>query len=155
MIGGGSDGLVWTDSRSTGGSNPPGRLPHGSLAALAEEAPTKNTDINIHTTNTPELPPFRASEGLLILSFIAAYPWPYAEAIAVARCENRNLGPTIISNTNDYGIFQINEIHAWRVEGDIMQLLIPEVNVRVAYEIYVDNGGWVPWRSSRGCHGFG
>ena len=89
-----------------------------------------------------------------IPALIASYTWPYEQAIAVAKCENRNLDPTIISSTNDYGILQINKVHAWRVEGDIMRFLIPEVNVRVAYEIYVDSEGWSPWRSSRWCHGY-
>ena len=86
-------------------------------------------------------------------ALIASYPWPQEQALAVARCENRELDPSIISDTGDYGIFQINEVHIGRVGGDLTRLLIAEVNVRVAYEIWSAEG-WVPWRSSRGCHGY-
>lgn len=130
-----------------------GGLPHGGLAALAQEALTRSTDTNVRPADTPELPPLQAGEGLFILSLIAAYPWPYAEALAVARCENRNLDPSIISPTEDYGIFGINEVHAARVAGDLTRLLIAEVNVRVAFEIWSEQG-WEPWKWSRGCHGY-
>ena len=144
--GGGSDGHergAWSGIGVPYGVRPSwGDLPsYGALAALAQEAR--------RATPTPE----RVDEGVRggnrtvrvaiperIAALIAAYPWPYAEAIAVARCENRNLDPAIISPTGDYGIFQINEVHAGRVGGDLTRLLIPEVNVRVAYEIYSESG---------------
>ena len=88
-----------------------------------------------------------------VAALIAAYPWPQEQAIAVARCENRELDPSIISDSEDYGIFQINAVHAARVAGDLTRLLIAEVNVRVAYEIWSEEG-WEPWRWSRRCHGY-
>jgi len=48
-------------------------------------------------------------------------------------------------NMGNYGLFQINSVHAWRVDGNLETLFNPEVNVRVAYEIYLDNGGWGSW----------
>ena len=76
-------------------------------------------------------------------SLVCSYPWPCGEALSVMRCESGR-DPGAYSNGN-YGLFQINAVHAWRVGGDLSQLFEPEVNVRVAYEIWLDNAGWRPW----------
>ena len=119
--------------------------------ALAQEAPRATPTRNPPAARTT-LPPRRVG-SVHAAALISGYPWPQEQAIAVARCENRELDPSIISDTGDYGIFQINEVHAARVAGDLSRLLIAEVNVRVAYEIWSEEG-WVPWRSSRRCHGY-
>ena len=131
------------------------RLPRGGLAALAQEAPraTPAPDNRGSVAADIGATAVRLTGRGRPDALISAYPWPYAEALAVARCENRELDPSIISDSGDYGIFQINEVHAARVAGDLSRLLIAEVNVRVAYEIW-SKEGWVPWRSSRRCHGY-
>lgn len=44
----------------------------------------------------------------------------------------------------NYGLFQIASVHAWRVNGDLNALLDPEVNVRVACQLWHESG-WIPW----------
>ena len=79
------------------------------------------------------------------------WSWPCAEAIRVVQgptslCPNGESGGNWAAyNAGNYGGFQINAVHAWRVGGNLMLLFDAETNVRVAHEIYVDNGGWGPW----------
>ena len=126
-------------------------LGFAALAPGAPDAPPA-TDDHGHILAANAAPAVRLTGGGRLAALISAYPWPYAEALAVARCENRELDPSIISDSGDYGIFQINEVHAGRVDGYLTRLLIAEVNVRVAYEIWSEEG-WGPWRSSRRVHG--
>jgi len=78
-----------------------------------------------------------------IEAIICSYPWPCHEALAVAWCESR-FDPQAIGGDN-YGLFQVNAVHAGRVRGDLRSLLEPHTNTRVAYAIYIDNAGWGPW----------
>lgn len=67
-------------------------------------------------------------------------------AIAKAICTAESgLNPTAVSRTHDYGLCQINAVHRKRVGGDVSKLFDPETNIRVAADIYRDNGGWHPW----------
>ena len=75
-------------------------------------------------------------------ALVAAYPWPSGEAWAVIMCELS--GNPAAYNMGNYGAFQINAVHAGRVAGDLASLFDPTVNVRVAYEIWADQG-WGPW----------
>jgi len=87
-----------------------------------------------------------------IAAAIRAYDWDYDEALRVAWCESRWRARTI-SPTGDYGVFQVNfRYHGWRVGGVAERLLDVETNVRVAHDIWAEQG-WVPWRWSRECHG--
>jgi soluble lytic murein transglycosylase-like protein len=74
---------------------------------------------------------------------VARYPWPVAEALSVLRCESE--GDAAAYRDGNYGLFQINAIHAWRVGGDLSALFDPATNVRVAFEVWRDNAGWGPW----------
>jgi hypothetical protein len=69
------------------------------------------------------------------------YSWPCEQAVSVAWCESR-LEPWVIGGDN-YGLFQINAVHAYRV-GGVDALLDPEVNTRLAYDIWLAQG-WAPW----------
>jgi hypothetical protein len=92
------------------------------------------------------------------IRLLSLYPWPVEEALLVI------YGPTppnpsapqgfsngesagdfsVVSNGN-YGGFQINEVHASKTPGGTaIELLIPAVNVDVAFQIYSDQG-WAPW----------
>lgn len=68
--------------------------------------------------------------------------WLVAKAICTAES---GLNPTSISRTGDYGLCQINRVHKNRVSGDLSRLFDPETNIRIAADIYRDNGGWHPW----------
>ena len=74
---------------------------------------------------------------------VARYPWPLIEALSVLSCESR--GDPAAHRDGNYGLFQINAVHAWRAGGDPAALLDPETNVRVAFDVWRDNAGWGPW----------
>lgn len=70
-------------------------------------------------------------------------------AKAVCRAES-GLNEKVVSKPNkngtrDYGICQVNTIHAWRVGGELNNLLDKETNIRVSSEIFRDNGSFNPW----------
>ena len=99
-------------------------------------------------TPTPEPTPVVVS----VEDIICEPDWPCEEALLVSWCESRH--ESVISATNDYGLFQINSIHAYRVGGVVERLLDIRTNVRVAYEIYLERGrSWFDWRYSFSCHG--
>ena len=85
---------------------------------------------------------------------ICSYTWPCSEAFAVVygptpACPNGESGGNWAAyNAGNYGGFQVNAVHAWRVGGDLQSLFISAVNIRVAHDIYVDNAGWGPWACS-------
>lgn len=80
-----------------------------------------------------------------IPALIAAYPWPAIEATRIMMCESGG-DPNAYNPSGARGAFQIMPVHAWRVGGDLDSLYDPAVNVRVAFDIYVDNGGFAgPW----------
>jgi len=56
--------------------------------------------------------------------------------------------PDAISPTKDLGLMQINAVHADRVGGDLSRLFDPEVNLRVAYEIWSEQS-WHPWSTAK------
>lgn len=65
-----------------------------------------------------------------------------AAAVRVARCES-TLNPRAY-NAGNYGLFQINAVHARRVSGDLTSLYDAATNVRVAHAIWSEQG-WRPW----------
>jgi len=98
-----------------------------------------------------------AAQGWII-DLICSYPWPCQEALAVVYgptppnnqapegCPTGESGGNpSASNAGNEGLFQVNRAaHARRLRlGE--SLLDPVVNVRVAYDIFLDNAGWGPW----------
>ncbi len=75
-------------------------------------------------------------------ALICAYPWPCQQALAVARCESGLQANAY--NAGNYGLFQVNAVHARRVGGNLAALFEPAVNIAVAYAIWADQG-WGPW----------
>ena len=76
------------------------------------------------------------------------------EALKVASCES-GLRPQAVSQTQDYGVFQINlSSHASKipVRDKVGYLLNSSANINLAYSIW-SNQGWRPWRYSKHCHG--
>lgn len=45
----------------------------------------------------------------------------------------------------DYGLMQVNSIHADMVGGDLESLRNPQVNVRVAYSLSHQGNDWTAW----------
>jgi hypothetical protein len=73
---------------------------------------------------------------------VSAYGWPVEEALRVMSCESGGQ-PTATGGAN-YGLFQINAVHSARVGGNLQALYDPATNIRVAYDIWADQG-WAPW----------
>lgn len=71
------------------------------------------------------------------------YDWPVSTAIAI--CEAESGGNThALSPTEDYGLMQINQVHADMVDEDLTKLYDPATNIQVAYRIYSARG-WSAW----------
>ena len=69
-------------------------------------------------------------------------------ALIIAKNES-GFRPWAISKTNDYGVFQINcRWQKRRVGGDCTKFLDVETNIRVAKQIY-DEQGWNPWTTKK------
>lgn len=84
-----------------------------------------------------------------VAAVVCAYPWPCADALGVvygnARCPNGESGGNPLAyNAGNYGLYQINAVHAARVDGDLSRLFDVETNVAVAYALWRDQG-WAPW----------
>jgi lysozyme-related protein Hpa2 len=47
--------------------------------------------------------------------------------------------------STDYGLMQINSIHADMVGGDLESLRNPAVNIRVAYSLSHQGSNWTAW----------
>ena len=77
-----------------------------------------------------------------IEALICSFDWPCAQALRVARCES-TLNPRAYSRGN-YGLMQINAVHSRRVGGNLEALYDPETNLRVAFQIWSEQG-WSPW----------
>lgn len=75
---------------------------------------------------------------------VCSYNWPCQKALQIMFCESSNRA-WIIANGN-YGLFQINRIHAPRltVNNDPNEFLDPTINVHAAYTLYTERG-WQPW----------
>lgn len=78
-----------------------------------------------------------------VAALVCAYPWPCEWALAVVACES-SWDPRAY-NEGNYGLFQVHYLsHVRRVDGPPEILYDPEVNVKMAYEIWSENGA-APW----------
>lgn len=76
-------------------------------------------------------------------SIFKQYAWNVTVAEAICQAESGG-NPYAVSPTQDYGLMQINQIHADMVNGDLTALYSPSENISVAYKLYSADG-WVPW----------
>lgn len=88
--------------------------------------------------HTVSMPPPQTLEQL-----ICSYPWNCTMAMRVARCES-TMNPRAYAAGN-YGLFQVNGIHASQYQVSVDQLYDPVTNVRIAYDLY-QRRGWQPWQ---------
>jgi hypothetical protein len=82
-------------------------------------------------------------------AIICSKAWPCAEAIEVASCESGldrrgRLDGNWARNGNNYGLFQINSIHAYGWADFYQDWMDPVKNTEWAFEIW-SRSGWVPW----------
>jgi hypothetical protein len=82
-------------------------------------------------------------------AIVCSKPWPCAEAIKVASCESGldrrgRLDGNWARNGNNYGLFQINSVHADRWPTFYQDWMDPVRNTEWAFEIWLTSG-WGPW----------
>lgn len=71
------------------------------------------------------------------------YVWPCGQALAVATCESTLRLDAVSPDGQNIGPMQVNVIHSGKLRpGE--SLYDPAVSVRIAHDIYVDQG-WGPW----------
>ena len=78
-------------------------------------------------------------------ALVSQYNWPVEQVLEVIRCESggRNVASP---DGQNIGPLQVNVIHSGKLrEGE--SLWEPEVSIRIAYEIWADQG-WGPWSCS-------
>lgn len=97
------------------------------------------------TQASPKIP-------LLDLAKLALKYWPPDDAITALAVAGAESGYRIRArnyarnHTNDYGVYQINEIH----KPDLDRIYDPEYNVKMAFQVYTqrkrrDGIGWTAW----------
>jgi hypothetical protein len=77
-----------------------------------------------------------------IQSAVCSYAWPCEQALAVMWCESGGT-PTAVGGAN-YGLFQINQIHARRIADFWSAWMDPASNIEWAYQLWARQG-WKPW----------
>lgn len=60
-------------------------------------------------------------------------------------CKQTSLSPKNHDGTRDRGLFQVNNVHADKVSGNLDLLFDPETNIRIASGIYLARGNWSAW----------
>jgi soluble lytic murein transglycosylase-like protein len=68
-------------------------------------------------------------------------------ALRIMQCESGG-NAAAHSPTNDYGLMQVNAVHAAKVGGNLNALYDPATNIRIAKQIR-DGSGWGAWSCSR------
>lgn len=81
---------------------------------------------------------------------IARYPWPVEWAERMIVCESG--GNPLAKNGTSWGLAQINWPYHTDKFTSLEELLDPATNIRIAYELWADQGT-EPWISSQGCWG--
>lgn len=76
-------------------------------------------------------------------SLLSQYNWPVEQAERVLMCESSGDPSAVSPDGQNIGLFQINLVHIGKLRGG-ESLLDPVVNVRIAYQIWADQG-WGPW----------
>lgn len=81
---------------------------------------------------------------------VNAYDWNKRIAYAICMAESGGVASKDNAGLNrdgtvDYGLMQVNSIHADMVAGDLESLRNPQVNVKVAYSLSKGGADWTPW----------
>jgi hypothetical protein len=83
-------------------------------------------------------------------SAVNAYDWNVRIAYAICMAESGGNPTKDNAGLNrdgsiDYGLMQVNSIHADMVGGDLESLRNPDVNMRVAYSLSHQGTDWTAW----------
>ena len=97
---------------------------------------------------TYQAPVIRSTSGVeqwrgLVASY---FPGEVDYALAIMKCESGG-NALAHSPTNDYGLMQINGVHAAQVGGNLSALYDPATNLRVAASVRAGSG-WAAWSCS-------
>lgn len=129
--------------------------PDGEECGAAGECDGIEADLDVPPPGSVDAPdaPVPAATRVSALSargieaIICSYPWPCAEALAVARCES-GLNPIAVSPDGaNWGLMQLNQ-PTWAPYFGAQRwasVLDATANVAMAYEIYQRAGSWASW----------
>lgn len=81
---------------------------------------------------------------------VNSYDWDTNIAYAICMAESRGVATKDNAGLNkdgstDYGLMQINSVHADMVKGNLKSLFNPKTNVRVAYALSHHGHDWTAW----------
>lgn len=93
--------------------------------------------------------PAKAQDDLFVKYFGELAPTMKAIAKAESGMNDKAISEPNRNGTVDYGILQVNSIHADHVGGDVNKLLDLETNLRVSKEILDSQGlsAWTCWKN--------
>lgn len=94
------------------------------------------------------LPIERTAAESIYDDLVCSYSWDCGRALRVMFCESTN-NPRAYAAGN-YGLMQINAIHASRAGGSLEALYDPETNIDIAHQLYLaaraqGGTGFEPW----------
>ncbi len=95
------------------------------------------------TPSPPSIPPTPPPTPEAIQALVCAYPWDCATALRVMWCESGGR-PTSVGRGRNYGLFQMNAIHARHISDFWTSWMDPARNSQWAYELWTRQG-WRPW----------
>jgi hypothetical protein len=117
------------------------RLDEGVQTPSATPAPTPEPTPPPPPPPTPvPISPMAKTE---IEALVCTYSWPCGEALRVMWCESGGRAWAVGRGSN-YGLFQINQVHASRFANFWNAWMDPVSNVQWAYSIWARQG-WRPW----------
>jgi len=83
-------------------------------------------------------------------SAVKSYDWDHQIAYAICMAESG--GNPVKDNAGlnsdgsvDFGLMQVNSIHADMVGGNLERLRDPETNIKIAYSLSKGGSDWTPW----------
>jgi hypothetical protein len=78
-----------------------------------------------------------------IEALVCTYAWPCGEALKVMWCESGGR-PWVIGRGVNYGLFQMNQVHARNIGDFWTSWMEPAKNIEWAYSLWA-RAGWRPW----------
>jgi len=91
----------------------------------------------------PTAIPFPQLSKAEIQTLVCTYPWPCEQALKVMWCESGGK-PWAIGRGANYGLYQINHVHARRIPDFWTAWMNPAKNIEWGYALWARQG-WKPW----------
>jgi Lysozyme like domain len=114
-------------------------------ASLSTPAPTPTPTPEPTPAPTPAPKPVSASSlsSAQVQALVCSYGWPCEQALSVMWCESGGRASAIGRGVN-YGLFQINQVHARHIAGFWDAWMDPAANTKWAFDLW-SRSGWRPW----------